>query len=227
MKKMINLVILGFLGVSIFAVEISAQCVQCKPSRVRNGGLSCQSSSSGGGLECQSDGIACTIVGVCRAGIAQSIPDSEEQNTGVVQIDEAILREIAAKHPRFAIALSLAAKSGYAGKEGMRVYVVPVEFTKEDFAKWLEFKEAERSGKPLKDFGGFAQKLSEPNENASPVTYLVSTERATSSTATIKLDVEEAFSSDPAFSSLEVTLVRAKGTASEKGTWRVEKWQLR
>lgn len=217
MKKMMNLIILAFLGISIFAIEISAQCVQCKPGRIR-GALTCQSSSSGG-LECVSDGVACTISGACgRAGIAQT---TSEKSFGTIQIDETILQEIAAKHPRFAIVLSMTVQSGFAGRQDVKVSVVPVEFTKEDFEKWLEFKQAERGGKILKDFGGFAQKLNEPNENASPVTYLVSAEQATDSTATIKLNVEEGFPSDPAYSSLEVGLVKVKGT------WRVEKWQLR
>ncbi len=103
MRKMMKLMILAFLGISISAIEISAQCVQCKLGRTR-GALTCQSSSSGG-IECVSDGVACTIAGACgRAGIAQK---TSEESLGTIQIDETILREIAAKLPRFAIVLSL------------------------------------------------------------------------------------------------------------------------
>lgn len=215
---------LMFLIISISAVEIYSQCVQCKPSRVKSGGLSCQTSTSGG-RECQSDGVACTIVGVCSLGFNESSSDSE--SFGDVQVDDAILEKIAEKHPRFAIALSLAAKSGYIGRESMKVSVLPVEITKEDFDKWREYRRAELSNKPLDNFGGFAKKLSESDETAAPVTYSVSTEQINDSTAAIKFDVEEKFPSDPDFLSLEITLVKVKETASKTGVWKIEKWQLK
>jgi len=200
MRKTTNLMLLVFLAVSLFTVEIVAQCVQCQ-------------SSGSGGRECQSNGFA------------ESSVDSK--GLGIVKVDEAILREIAEKHPRFAIALSLAAESGFIGEDDVKVLVVPVEFTKADFEKWLEFKKVEQSGKPFKNFGGFAQKLNEFDENTPPVTYVIKTETITGDQATIKLNVEQAFYLDPAFSSLEVGLRRAKGNASEKATWIVESWRLR
>lgn len=219
----------GLFLLSMFALEASAQCVQCLPSHTKGAGLSCQSSGSGGN-ECQSNGTACVIVGAC-GGIGGLVAGDSEaaQGIGKIHVDSNTIREIGAKHPRFAIALALLSKSGFIGREGVKVFLLPVELEKGDFERWLAYEQRVSKGaQTANSFGGFARQLREPSKDAPLVIYAVKVEpSADSVTSIVKLEVEEGFPFDPAYSSLELKVIKVSRNNLAQSSWKVENWQLK
>lgn len=249
--KRLNLLTAAFFAVFFLAGYSNAQCVQCQPSQIAPGALSCQSSASGG-RECSpsSNGQSCLIAGVCsnRPGgsedpidtggasrPAESAGNCFKENIGKIEFDKNIIRQIGAKHARLAIALAWLNQSGFLGTKDVKIYLSPLEINNDVYNKWLNNISAESQETALSVAtgrgAGKLEKLPDPPQGAEPVVFAVDIVAAENSiNKIIKFSAVKNSSPDPAFASLELLLeevgVSEPAAKSEK-KWKVTSWEIK
>jgi hypothetical protein len=208
-------VLLCFAFLAFSAEASLAQYVDSKLDRYGN--FSCVSSESGG-KECSisSDRLTSIVSTPCTEAGLENL---SEGICSEMNFDPAIIREIAAIHPRFAATLAKLRGMTAAQASHARIYWVPIEITLEDIEQWL--------GSELES-APFLRKLHTRVQQASkrgpvkPLAYELTCEVNPDSTqATLKLQVIKE-GADSQYSSLELALV-----SNQDKKWKVKDWRIK
>lgn len=224
-----------------------AQCVKCENNSNREGCFECVSSGATGALSCPTVTCqSCTVSGVCGYGrqMASGLATSQRggisaqkatvefcglstpaQEIAPIMFDNEIIKEVASLHPRFAVTLAVWNESGGIGNRVNRHYWTPMEIKTSD-VEWLL--------KPENGVAAFFHKTKEQAKvlnkkvvagGLNPVIYDISvTDHEATATRVIIVRVVSGSTVDPAYSALEVKMV--KGADGGKVTKTNASWRV-
>lgn len=232
-KVLVTSIVIGIV-VGLGTAEVSAQCVVCKLQGVW---WSCAGTTGDGGDRCPEVFCSsCTVAGVCSGAGDLAINDpglrfekaslsigkpcvaTGTEKIAPIYFSPEMIRQIAAKHPRFAASLASLNKNGGIGYRTYRRYWTPVELRTEDIEYFL---------RPTKESAEFSDRLNaqakEVNKlilagSIKPIIYAISVKDSSQSSSSVKvvrLQVIQGSNIDPPYSSLEITL-------GEKTSWRID-----
>lgn len=241
-KIVLTCVFVSF-GLTFFADEAIAQCVQCQ---ARAATFVCVGSSSGGNSCITDGGLGCYLTGVCNstnpgggpkpphqpnqpralqegANACSSGQEDGQRLEGKVELDANTIKQISAVHPRFALALAMLSKND-ALNSYAKVYLRAVNITAADVEEYLN--RTPRSSPP-----SFEEMRQLQATSVTPVAELVIYEvmpaqADDSTTGIIMLRVVQGAPGDAALDSLEVDLNQTQSGLNQK-KWKATGWRVR
>lgn len=142
-KTSLSLSAVVFFALSIFVVNVNAQCVGCVPAPP---GWMCMGSGGPGGQGCITDGESCTLIGACSGNSDTPSPGGGVSRTGkctvknlenpLINISDSLVREVAATDPYAALAL-IKIRSIKAEFTVGKISFAPIDFDETDVENQL------------------------------------------------------------------------------------------
>lgn len=195
-------------------------CVQCG---LEGGCFICEGALNGG-LRCRTIGcFTCILDGTCSNPGANQVQARNNVAESGIKFDADTIRQIGAQHPRFAATLAGLNKVGGLTEEYTKVHWSPVYISSEDVEWWL--KPEQESAAYFKKLNAKARRL---NRRKTPlIGYdLTVAESSDSSPKNLRLQVTDGSAVDPAYSSLELTLLEKPKPNSKTSEWQVKEWRV-